>query len=44
MSRPTEPVTKIVREYKERVPLGHASVSEQLNVLTILLLILMAHV
>ena len=43
ISRPAEPVTKIVREYRKRVPLGHVSVSEQLNVLTILLLILMAH-
>lgn len=44
VSRPVEPVTKIVREYQKRVPLGHASLSEQLNVLTILLLILMAHI
>jgi len=44
LARPVEPVTKIVREYQKRVPLGHASVSEQLNVLTIALLILMAHV
>ena len=44
ISRPVEPVTKIVREYHKRVPLGHASVSEQLNVLTIALLILMAQV
>ena len=44
ISRPVEPVTKIVREYHKRVPLGHASVSEQLNVLTIALLIIMAQV
>ena len=42
--RPVEPATKIVREYHKRIPLGHASVSEQLNVLTIALLILMANV
>lgn len=42
-SRPVEPVTKIVREYRKRVPLGHASMSEQLNVLIILLLVIMAH-
>jgi hypothetical protein len=44
ISRPVEPVTKIVREYQKRVPLGHVSISEQLNVLVILLLILMAHI
>lgn len=44
IARPVEPVTKIVREYQKRIPLGHASVSEQLNVLTIALLILMANV
>ena len=44
ITRPVEPVTKIVREYHKRVPLGHVSVSEQLNVLTIALLILMAQV
>ena len=43
ISRPVEPVTKIVREYQERIPLGHASVSEQLNVAVIMLLIVMAH-
>lgn len=42
-SRPVEPVTKIVREYQKRVPLGHASMSEQLNVLFIMLLVLLAH-
>ncbi len=44
VSRPAEPVTKIIREYQKRVPIGHASVSEQLNVLMILLLIIMANV
>lgn len=44
ISRPAEPVTKIVKEYRRRVPLGHASVSEQMNVLVILLLIVMANV
>ena len=39
-----KPVTKIVREYRQRIPLGYASVSEQMNVLIILLFILMAHV
>jgi len=43
VSRPAEPVTKIVREYQKRVPLGHVSMSEQLNVLIILLLVIMAH-
>jgi hypothetical protein len=44
ISRPVEPVTKIVREYQKRVPLGHVSVSEQLNVLVVLLIIIMAHI
>lgn len=35
--------TKIVREYRHRTPLGHVSMSEQLNVLLILMLILMAN-
>lgn len=38
-----EPVTKIVKEYHSRVPLGYASVSEQINVVLVLLLIIMAH-
>jgi hypothetical protein len=42
ISRPVEPVTKIIREYQKRVPLGHASVSEQLNVLIVMLLIIMS--
>jgi hypothetical protein len=37
-------VTKIVKEYQQRVPLGYASVSEQMNVAIVLLLIIMAHV
>lgn len=37
------PVTKVVREYHPRVPLGYASISEQLNMLIILLLIIMAN-
>jgi hypothetical protein len=36
-------VTKVVREYHRRVPLGYASVSEQMNVLVILLIIIMAN-
>lgn len=44
MVRPAEPVTKIVREYHRRIPLGYASLSEQLNVLAILLLVIMANV
>ena len=42
LSMPT-PETKIVREYRHRIPLGHASVSEQLNVLLILLIIILAN-
>ena len=38
------PWTRIVREYRHRVPLGHASVSEQMNVLLVLLMIVMANV
>ena len=41
---PPEPVTKIVKEYQRRIPLGYASVSEQMNVLMIMLIILMANV
>jgi len=41
---PPEPVTRVVREYYKRIPLGYASVSEQMNVLIILLIILMANV
>lgn len=38
------PATKIVREYQSRIPLGYASMSEQMNILMILLLIIMANV
>ena len=41
---PPEPVTKIVKEYQRRIPLGHASVSEQMNVLLLALIIIMANV
>ena len=39
-----EPVTKVVKEYQKRIPLGYASVSEQMNIAMILLIILMANV
>jgi len=42
--RNPEPVTKIVKEYRRRVPLGYASISEQMNVLLIFLIIVMANV
>lgn len=38
-----EPVTKIVREYRRRVPMGYMSVSEQMNLLLIGLILLMAN-
>jgi hypothetical protein len=38
------PETKIVREYRHRVPLGYASVSEQMNILLILMIIITANV
>lgn len=38
------PETRIVREFRHRVPVGHASVSEQMNVLLILMIIIMANV
>lgn len=41
---PPEPVTRVVKEYHRRVPLGHASVSEQMNVLLVVLIIVMANV
>lgn len=40
---PSPPVTKVVKEYKERVPLGYVSASDQMNVLLIGLLIIMAN-
>src|SRR5262249_38024621 len=42
--KPPEPVTRIVKEYQQRIPLGYASVSEQINILVVLLFIIMAHV
>ncbi|WP_088346033.1 MULTISPECIES: hypothetical protein [Rhodomicrobium] len=39
-----QPQTRIVREYQRRIPLGYASVSEQINMLIVLLIIVMAHV
>ena len=42
--RTPPPVTKIVKEYKKRVPLGYVSASEQMNLIIIGLLIIMAHV
>lgn len=42
--QPPEPVTKVVKEYRSRIPLGYASVSEQMNVLLILLIIIMGNV
>ena len=42
--RPPEPATKIVKQYQQRVPLGYASISEQINVAIVLLLVIMAYV
>ena len=42
--RAPPPVTKIVKEYKRRVPLGYVSASEQINLIIIALLIIMANV
>lgn len=39
-----ESVTKVVKEYHKRIPLGYVSVSEQLNMLTVLLIIMIANV
>lgn len=39
-----EPVTKVVKEYRDRVPLGYASISEQMNVMIVLLFIIIAYV
>jgi hypothetical protein len=44
MSPPTEPVTKVVKEYHQRVPLGYASVSEQMNILLVTLIVVMANI
>ena len=40
--RAPPPVTKVVKEYKRHVPLGYLSASEELNMLLIGLLIIMA--
>ena len=42
--RAPPPVTKIVKEYKRHVPLGYVSASEQINLIIIGLLIIMANV
>lgn len=39
-----EPVTKVVKEYRSRVPYGYASISDQMNALIIALIILMANI
>jgi hypothetical protein len=41
--RAAPPVTKVVKEYKERIPLGYVSASDQMNVVMIGLLIVMAN-
>lgn len=38
------PATKVVTEYKRYIPAGYVSISEQMNVLVISLLILMAYI
>ncbi|MEJ2125321.1 MAG: hypothetical protein P8Y67_05570 [Alphaproteobacteria bacterium] len=43
MASAAEPITKIVTEYKERVPLGYMPVSGQLNALLLFLLVLLAN-
>lgn len=42
--RAPPPVTKVVKEYRSRVPLGYVSASEQFNILVIGLLVLMLSV
>ena len=42
--KPPPPVTKIVKEYRQRVPLGYVSASDQMNLILIGLLIVMAFV
>ncbi len=42
--RAPPPVTKVVKEYRQRVPLGYISASEQMNLILIGLLIVMAHI
>jgi hypothetical protein len=41
---PPAPVTKIVKEYRRRIPFGYVSASEQMNALLIALMILMANI
>ena len=41
---PPEPVTKVVKEYRQKIPLGYMSISEQINLLIVLLIIIMANV
>ena len=41
---PREPVSRTEKGRRQRIPLGYASVSEQMNVLIIMLFILMANV
>jgi hypothetical protein len=42
--RAPPPVTKIVKEYRQRVPLGYVSLSDQINMLIIALVMIMANV
>ena len=42
--RAPPPVTKIVKEYRQHIPLGYVSASEQMNVILIGLLVIMASV
>jgi hypothetical protein len=42
--RAPAPVTKVVKEYHQHIPLGYISASEQFNVILIALLIVMANV
>jgi hypothetical protein len=42
--RAPPPVTKVVREYHARVPLGYVSASEQMNVILVGLLVIMLSV
>ena len=44
MRAPATPATKVVKEYHKKIPLGYISVSEQINVLLIGLLVVMANV
>lgn len=42
--RQSAPATKIVREYRQHIPLGYISASEQMNVILVGLLVIMASV